>query len=910
MQVWFGPFLDGCVAPPSFQGVGRAVVGRLGMLQLLEARLGLVEGLETGLQRVEAYQQALQTELVGAFYERSFEQDPLAVANRLLQWRDELMLEGWNPKETGNDAPIRLQTLARVEQRFSSVGEPERVVAILRALQNDGVQSGVDQLEVIGDRAILPRLWREVLDQLPQASDAKFARPTQPLAEPGTALAQFQARLLKLDSGDPIPADDTLTLYQADTESALAESAGKWLEAKSSGETAIVGDPAEFGSLNQALALQGAPRLPNRSVSTGATLLNLLPLTLRLSWEPFDPQAWIEYLLHPVHPVSAKIRFRLASALNQTPGYRNAAWNQALKDVLNAAESKDRTRLEQQITTWLEPTLAEPEGAQATLFAEKTRALGAWLGLTEEYRAASAAVFRFEALLRGDQTLTKLELERLLAAWLRENAEAEGNRGHVGQPWPVRRAAHVLEPCNHVLAWKPTGTSPRVSPWFPAERAWLKAQGIGFPDSKLVLQAEEEAVQQMALFARKSLAVFVPPASSELHEKPSGLVLRIAGEFQNANRNAADLIPTVATQLRPLPEPRRWWKLPNPEALQLERQESYSSLQKWVYSPYQWVFNYAAKLQSGCLVDFRVLDEARRQGALLHGFVESLFEPDDETDANQQGLAPALEDETPIQGIVQILVKRLLAPEAQGEVSAIEWQSVQQDAVSNWVRQNWDALLAERAAHYLVPGFEASRHRLLHLAEKALWELILQLRKAGVTEAQCEMPVEDVDFVGGKLRGFIDLVVRTQEGKTGVIDLKLGGFTSRKAELERNVHLQLALYGYLLKTTEGVHPACAYFIFKGNGKILARSQEFYPDAPFIYKARDTNWDSDWQSCWNDFEEVWRWRKAQFDEGKIEFTTATTTPDEASSPPFKTWTAPRTADRFNDFAGLCGWPLNA
>tara|TARA_R110002096_G_scaffold212352_7_gene399837 strand:- start:59 stop:2698 length:2640 start_codon:yes stop_codon:yes gene_type:complete len=879
------------------------------MLQLLEARLGLVSGLETSLQRVEAYQQALFAEKSGAFYERSFEQDPLAVAGRLLQWRDELKLEGWEPQKTGTDAPNRLKTLARVEKKFSLIGEPERVAAILRLLAGGTVDSGVESIVVIGNREILPRLWRELLDQLPVAEKSGAIRPAKPLAEAGTALAKFQARLLGLESGEVIPADESLTLYGADSESTLAAGAGEWLVRNSGRETAIVGDPAEFGSLNQVLATQGSPRLPERTVSTGAALLNLLPLTLRLSWEPFDPQAWIEFLLHPVHPVSAKIRFRLASSLNQTPGYRNAAWNTALQEVLASVEGEERTRLENQIATWLEPEQADPAGANAALFAEKTRALGTWLGLKEEYRNASAAVFRFEALLRGDRTVSRLELERLLAAWLRENAESEGDRGQVGQPWPIRRPAHLLEPQDHVLAWKPTGSSPPVLPLFPSERTWLTSQGIQFPDSKQVLLAQEEATQQLALCARKSLAVFVAPSNSELHDRPSGLVLRIAGETTGVERDAASLIPTAKTPLRPLPEPRRWWTLPNPAALQLERQESYSSLQKWVYSPYQWVFSYAAKLQTGCLLDFRVLDEARRQGALLHGFVESLFEPDDETNVNPS-LAPALEDETPVQGIVQILVKRLLSPEAQEGSSAIEWQSVQQEAVSNWVRQNWDALLAEQAAHYLVLGFEASRQRLLHLAESALWRLILHLREAGVTEAQCEMPIEDVDFVGGKLRGFIDLVVRTQDGKTGVIDLKLGGYTSRKMELEKNVHLQLALYGHLLQSTEGVHPACAYFIFKGNGKILARSQEFYPDAPSIYKARDTDWKSDWQACWNDFEEIWRWRKAQFDAGKIEFTTAATTPDESSHPPRKTWTAPKTADRYNDFAALCGWPHNA
>lgn len=131
-----------------------------------------------------------------------------------------------------------------------------------------------------------------------------------------------------------------------------------------------------------------------------------------------------------------------------------------------------------------------------------------------------------------------------------------------------------------------------------------------------------------------------------------------------------------------------------------------------------------------------------------------------------------------------------------------------------------------------------------------------------------EREIDPLPFIGGQIGGRIDLIARRADGKTAVIDLKLVGKTKRREELQNNRHLQLTTYGHLMRQSEGTDPVAAFYILSNGGSLLTRDETFFPDVRSISPRRDTP-GTDWQACWQEFEEIYQWRRGQLDQGLIE-----------------------------------------
>ena len=102
MKLVFGLEADSRVYP-DFPGSGpgvldEEVVGPRGLVGLLEIQLGLSGPTKSEAVRIAAYAAKLQVALAErktAFFAASFSRDPWATAERLLHWRDNLVLAGW-----------------------------------------------------------------------------------------------------------------------------------------------------------------------------------------------------------------------------------------------------------------------------------------------------------------------------------------------------------------------------------------------------------------------------------------------------------------------------------------------------------------------------------------------------------------------------------------------------------------------------------------------------------------------------------------------------------------------------------------------------------------------------------------------------------------------------------------------
>src|ERR1700721_2678657 len=125
MKVGFGLSLDGYASLLPKQTLAMPICGPLGLLQLLETRLGLKAKTTSSALRVFQFRQVLE-ELATErpmFFSESFTRDSYAVAETLLEWRDDLIEAGWDGLASADDT-IGIKDLAAGDARTGKALRP------------------------------------------------------------------------------------------------------------------------------------------------------------------------------------------------------------------------------------------------------------------------------------------------------------------------------------------------------------------------------------------------------------------------------------------------------------------------------------------------------------------------------------------------------------------------------------------------------------------------------------------------------------------------------------------------------------------------------------------------------------------------------------------------------------------
>jgi len=161
MKILFGMKLDGARWSYERASFASVTYGPMGMLEWLEKCLGLGGVYPTELERIKQYQSKIK-ETDAEWCRKSFDLDSWSTAIKLLSWRDELVINGWNKK----DGPSkRLDTLAKIESSPSllSPGIPDRLQTVIKESESFDFDT---EIELVDDRNNLPYLWKEVIKTL------------------------------------------------------------------------------------------------------------------------------------------------------------------------------------------------------------------------------------------------------------------------------------------------------------------------------------------------------------------------------------------------------------------------------------------------------------------------------------------------------------------------------------------------------------------------------------------------------------------------------------------------------------------------------------------------------------------------------------------------------------------------
>lgn len=863
------------------------------LLENLEERLGLAAARPGHAQRIAAYRTALTKRLEAgpAFYRASFERDPFAVAETLLQWRDELSLHGLDlqGEPVGTD---RIDCLLAVERHFAAecrCGEGERIRAVIARLER--VQSGVESVTVLDPEEWFPRQWRELLTRLPEC---RFTPPDfAPAAD--SDLGRFQASLKDDQPAFDFQNDGSIRFVTAYSEAVLANAAAG-VVSRATDAVWVEGDNLQL--VDEALRRRDQPVAGVSARSRFRPVPQLLNLALQLQWKPFDPQRLLDFLVHPACPVNWLLRDRLAGAIIEEPGFGGPEWRAAIGGAREAAAKrhaddpaelqKATNRIERDLADWLGEPQVDQDRADTAQLAEAAERLGKWANGRAQMDDAAAPMFarlramtaEFTAIIREEATTTRASVERVLrqlAGGGVGGSDGPAELNHV----PVQSAAGFVAPVDNVLWWNFAEPHPApASPWTAAELTALAAHDIRPPAAADLARWETERQQRPVFAAREKLVLFKAAQrdGEELPEHPLWTRLRAALKAAKQPLPTVDVDrvliaaePATDLETRPplaLPGQRRWLNFPADTTIAPRARESFSSLKKLVHGPFEWLCDYPARLRAGNLANSRLAVDARLQGQLVHRLIELMFPP----------AGPAF-----------------------------DCQDSDDAALANWIEGHWPRLLREEGAQLLLPGHQGTEVALRTMAHLTLTDLIAKLRLHGATEVVADYHPEPQPFGEGELRGDVDLCYRSAKGDRVVVDLKFGGHDVRRQEVADNTALQLAVYGHLLSDGQMNPPPRSAFY------ILTRHAWLTGDGPFFdVRSVDEGDDGppDLRTCWSRFQDLWNWRWEQLRAGRVEVTFDGTEESPESEPPHSAWKLKSNDGKYSDVVNLAGWKEGA
>ena len=889
---------DSAVPELRADALGEISVGPNGFLGLLEAQLGIPSRDISFTTRLIQYLGCIdQTDHAAAFYHASYLADPFSVARTLLQWRDQWYLAGWQGSFPA-DAPARLADMATIEQHAATVVEQglgQRIQRVMALLPENPIAVGTITLrDTLSD---FPHLWRQLIQAV--GVPVIETPQTEPQGRADTDLQRLQHHLLGslLDKTPQstrgkmrLQGDGTVIALRADSPSEstplTALLTQRWLRDDPGKSVALLAEK-RGDLLDDTLEQLHSARLGFAALSPWRPVFQVLPLACELLWEPLNPAALLQFLSHPVGPIPRHVREKLAQTVARTPGIGSQAWEDAISASLEDEDQPKRQSLTKRLRYWLQsPRFAPQDGVDSATLSERAQRVADWLQGAREsnedparkalYHIALNQALEFVSAIErlkvhGRDPLTQDNVRRLIEDVRGTGAPIADRSAEVirGQP-RVLRADHsgAFAACavNHVIWWD-CQASDRVQrwPWSRTERTALAASGVHLQSEDAQLEWLGKAWLRPVLSAQER-CTFILHDDTERHHPLWDQIASITNGLPILHIASSDTarqldIATEPLTPRTLPPKVRWWQLPESVSLPVRDTESYSSLDTYINSPYQWLLKYAARIRPGSLAN--VSDGNLLKGSLAHRVYEEFL-----------NAHPAI-------------------------------AGIKTSIIANWVDEHIRTLLEQEGAVLLEAGRQAEYERFITQVQDSLTTLVEHLQFAEVVSVQMELQQEGT-FASGVLNGSIDLLATRVDGSEAVVDIKWGGKKYRREALLANSYLQLATYAQLRRDNgAALAPALSYFIVM-DATMLSLNHNFFPNAEILQPEGGESAAQYWKRA----EQSWHWRKGQFERGLIEVTVTDTELTDESMPGDDCLEISTASDLFNDYSVLTGWGENA
>jgi hypothetical protein len=785
--------------------------------------------------------------------------------------------------------------MAEVEAEARDVLAPcigQRLQAVIEVLRKRKTQ--IDKVELVDAFADLPYLWQQVVTQLGYAQPKVDNR--KPAAGGDSDLGRLQRALWKLNSNEgekpkkvDLKGDGSVVVLTARSKAVSARLLAEHVRSLEPSAKVAVLTGKSGADFDDALESVDAARCGLQNRYQRRPALQVLPLAMHLLWEPLDPGALLQFLTHPVGPLPARVRRRLAKAVSESPGVGGRTWLQAIEKMRetekekHGAGEKEIKKLIEEIDYWLTSPRYDPEkGAPLTEFSGRCERVAAWLTtmlwVSEETpeqalfaQAHRQAADLCEALdymrAQGQETIDRHQLNRLVD-------QVAGAGGSLSDRFAeVMHVPAADSPAVFTGEWEEIIWWDFSMPELPHGYSWTKTELSALENSGVQLQSPDDRLNYLAgtwlrpvMSARKRLILVLHYTDEEHHPLwdqintccRGWIELDVEELLQRGESIFGFEVQSQPLEPKPLPRLKRWWQLGDGTLLAPRKSESYSSLDTFIKSPYQWVLRYKAYLKAGTLAELP--SGSLLKGSLVHRLFEDFFSDHK------------------------------------------KWKPLDETQIKRWIDKRLPVLLEEEGALLLQPGRAAEKEAFEEIACHALITLVARLKAAKVNDIAVET-YQSTPFLSGNLNGYIDMLLTCADGSEKVLDMKWSNAKYRIEELKENRQLQLATYAYLRKkiAKSGDWPPQAYFIFDG-AQLLTQDEKSFPGSLVCMSSTgETTAD-----LWRRFEATWQWRRKQMDTGLVEVTVTGTEPNAASAPPEDGMPIDDINDRFSEFGVLTGW----
>ncbi|SFP71747.1 PD-(D/E)XK nuclease superfamily protein [Nitrosomonas cryotolerans] len=878
MKIRFGMGLDNQRGWHTRNTLGEITVGEKGMLSILETQLGLIRKVAPQSRRIVQYLTCLkQCDHAARFYHQSLEADELGTAATLLGWRDQWYLYGWDGKIEGMEAK-RLADMSEVESiacKKVAPSEGERLAHILQAMKRR--IPAISSITLTRPLAHYPKRWQLILSRLQTEFQELASVP-----HAGSFLHTLQDRLRDVQSGKKLGKVDRLD-FKADGSVIIARAetrilAAHWLADRMAENIAdgilVATDSTDL--LDDILAANQQARHGLNESSSARSVLQLLPMALTLLWAPLDFTVLISFLNHPISPIRHFARRQLAEKLAAYPGIRGQRWTDTLNRI-DAHYGDQAAAVREQIHTWIDHPRFDQKGGvsidQVLIRAQKMADyFRVQLTDTDETKhilwdtgLVQTTVF-IQSLeqLQEDGVIARIrprQLQKLLAQATAQGSVNPNRIAEVGSLSTVDDLGALIESFDQVIWWQPVmPNTPKEFPWSALERHTLARAGVMLPDHADVLGNLATDWLKPVLAARKQLIIVLPPQDVEAHPTWQMMLSQIHNITEQSIEQVFNHHPQTTTcsiplPHTPLPQPRRWWQLSIDTPIGKHPYHSYSSLELFLFNPYQWLLRYPAGLETSSVL--AVSDGFLLDGRLAHTLIEHFF--------------------------------ALPAP-----------LGMTKSEISTWFDRIFPEIIEAEGAVLLMHGRRSDYEELRYRLHRAITTLLTQIKTAGVTKIKSEQALKG-QFPGGKIIGYADLMLTNGQGQHAIVDMKWGGTKKFTEQLRENTHLQLGIYAELVRQKTGAWPAVGYYVLS-EAKLIAQQDAYFPDAIQVNKKTEESI----PHLWERLKETYIWRDTLLQQGRIEVALADQEEIEAITPPEAGLKITPLNPCYNDYRVLAGW----
>ncbi len=629
-----------------------SISGTIGFLNILEREAGNSGNYPPQRDRQLLYNEILKKYLKDhpqAFYSKSFTADPIGVTKEMLNWRDQLVLAKWNSSLKG--VSLRFDTLSEIEGLYSiPIGIEDRWIAVLNKIsQKEFCFLSIEKIEIEDQIECLHPFFIKLFEVLTQKrieieyKNEKYSNPgNNNLSALKRILENKQTGKIKLNPND-------ITSLQILEFRNNLEAAEFICSQKKVIEKSIILNQDGF-TLNLVQNSFG-------DIVSGADIspfqpqvLQIMHLASSLFIKPLNIYNLISYLQISVHPLPLGLRHRLLRVIGDYGGIPKEKWEKVITDYPFENEKARKAKIifaklwnslgeslnKDQLINFYN-SLADWARKRANSDRESDELLKR--ELSEMDASCKALVDSLKNMDAAEINLKELEL---LIGKINEPLNVKIYREQRNSTIVIQRPGQLISNTEQLI-WLDFYNHNIVPEYYSflneQESTDLKKNGLDIWDKEFQAAGVLNEYKKAILYTndRVVLVKVEKHADEDTQEHPLFSYMKANIDnleeitFQPEKSWKDEMFSSLGF-IKPELEEVIQVSLPGAKAVheftsgnlvKLRETESYSSLEKLIDFPFDWVFEYIAEIRPGKLLNPE--DIQTLKGKVAHSFIEELF---------------------------------------------------------------------------------------------------------------------------------------------------------------------------------------------------------------------------------------------------------------------------------------------